>query len=323
MRGREKISLTRAVRLTVLALVATLVAGLAATPAMAKKKKQAPATTVAAAVPLAPGAQANASANCPGKTHITGGGWAVSSPYSANGTDPLVDDTGTRITEVQSQPVGFFSWAAAAAALATPGSASTFTSYARCESNVYSSRVSTISATTTVPVDQGTNTVLHCSPNAHVLTAGFSFSPPGDLADPFGVRATVYESRRIDPRTWNIHLINPASAPSPVTLAVNVVCELNRKGSQVTEATSAAPIASNSRTTATATCTGKTHSVGGGFIVSPTDAGSIPGVGIDQMQPVGARAWQVGLFEYPFTSLPAGSSVAAYSYCKKNALPKK
>jgi hypothetical protein len=48
-----------------------------------------------------------------------------------------------------------------------------------------------------------------------------------------------------------------------------------------------------------------------------------PAVGIDQMQPVGAKAWQVGLYEYPAINLPAGSSLAAYSYCKKNAPPAK
>jgi hypothetical protein len=83
-----------------------------------------------------------------------------------------------------------------------------------------------------------------------------------------------------------------------------------------------APIADNGRTSANATCAGKTHSVGGGFLISPTQVGTVPAVGVDQMQPVGAKAWQVGLFEYPSFAPPAGSSVAAYSYCKKNALPK-
>jgi hypothetical protein len=307
----------------VIALLAALLVGLAAAPAVAKKKKRPPATTVPASVQLPPASPVTATANCPGRTHITGGGWSIATPYSPNGTDPLADDTGTRITHVQSQPVGFFSWTAGAAALATPSSATTFTSYARCEGNPYSSRISTIAGSTTVPVDQGTNVNLDCAPNAHVLSAGFSFSPPGDLANPFAPRATVYESRRLNARTWNIHLINPAGAPSPATLSVNALCELNRKGSQVSEASQVAPLADNGRTTATATCTGKTHSIAGGFLVSPTEAGTIPGIGVDQMQPVGAKAWQTSVFEEPFTTLPAGSSVTAYSYCKKNALPKK
>jgi hypothetical protein len=322
MRGRERIGLSRGLRLVVLALAAGLFVGVVATPAVAEKKAKGPAVTRTASVPLAPSAPASATAHCPGKTHVTGGGWSIANPYSANGTDPLGDDTGTRINHVQSQPVGFFGWAAGAAALATPSNATTFTSYARCEGNPYSSRVSTIAATTTVPVDQGTSTVLNCSPNAHVLTAGFSFTPAGNLADPFGVRATVYESRRTGPRSWTIHLLNPAGAPSAATLSVNLLCELNRKGTQVSEASAAAPIADNGRTSAKASCSGKTHSVAGGFLISPTEVGAVPGVGVDQMQPVGAKAWQVGLFEYPFTTLPAGSSVTAYSYCKKNALPK-
>jgi hypothetical protein len=324
MRGRETIGLSRGARLLVLALAAGLLVGVLATPAVAKKNKnKGPAVTRTASVPLAPSAQASGTAHCPGKTHVTGGGWSVANPYSANGTDPIADDTGTRINHVQSQPVGLRNWIAGAAALANPSGATTFTSFARCESNPYSSTISAISQTSTVPVGEGRNLVLNCAPNAHVLTGGFSFGPPGDLADPFATRASVYESRRTDPRTWTIHLINPNSAPSPVTITVNFLCELNRKGTQVSEASSATPIVDNGRTSATATCTGKAHSVAGGFLISPTEAGAVPAVGVDQMQPVGAKAWQVGLFEYPTFGLPAGSSVTAYSYCKKNALPKK
>ncbi len=88
----------------------------------------------------------------------------------------------------------------------------------------------------------------------------------------------------------------------------------------MSEVSATAPIANDERTTATATCTGKTHTVGGGFAVAPLVG---PAVGIDQMQPVGTKSWQVGLYEYPGFNLPAGSSLAAYSYCKKNEPPKK
>ena len=321
MRGREQKTPPRGALFVVLALLVALLAGFTAAPAVAKKKPRPPASTVAASVPLAPGSPAFAAANCPGKTHVTGGGWSIANPYSANGTDPLGDDSGTRITHLQSQPVGFFSWAAGAAALASPASGTTFTGYARCERNDYSSALSTSTATTTVPIGQETTVVIHCSrPGSHVLTAGFSFSPTGDLAAPDSFRAIVVESRRTAPEAWEVDLINPSGSGSQATLSVNLLCELNKKGAQVSEASAVAPIADNGRTTATATCTGKTHSVAGGFLISPMVG---PAVGIDQMQPVGAKAWQVGLFEYPNFSLPAGSSVAAYSYCKKNALPKK
>jgi hypothetical protein len=322
MRGREKIRGTGGVGLIALALLAVLLSGLLATPAVAKKKKQRPpATTVSAAVPLAPSSPASTTANCPGKTHVTGGGWSIASPYSANGTDAPADDTGTRITHLQSQPSALSSWTSGVAALAIPPSGTTFTTYARCESNTYGRTLFGVSGTSTVPIGQETTSILHCPNGTHVLTGGFSFTPPGDLSgDLASKRAMVVESRRIAPDSWEIDLVNPTGAPAEATISLNVLCELNKKGSTVTEASSVVPIGDNGRTAATASCTGKTHAVAGGFLISPTVG---PAIGIDQMQPAGNKAWQVALFEYPTFALPAGSSLAAYSYCKKNALPKK
>jgi hypothetical protein len=317
MRGREKLG----IRLLVAAVLAAVLAGVVVAPAVAKKKKRPPAVTAAASAPLAPASPASATANCPGKRHVTGGGWSISNPYSANGTDAPADDLGTRITHLQSQPAGFFGWSAGAAALSSPPSPTTFSAYARCEGNAYGRTLSGVAGTSTVPIGQQTTNDIRCPRGTHVLTAGFSFGPPGDLAGPLGSkRAIVKESRRIAADAWRVGLVNPIDAPSEVTLSVNVLCELNTKGTGVSEASAVAPILDNGRTTATATCTGKTHSVAGGFAVSPAVG---PAIGIDQMQPVDAKAWQVGLFEYPTFLLPAGSSVAAYSYCKKNALPKK
>ena len=319
MRGREKTSASRGIRLAVVALLAALLAGVIAAPAVAKKKKQPTAVTATGSVPLAPAAPAAASANCPGKTHLTGGGWSVSTPYSANDTNALGDDTGTRITHVQSQPASLLSWTAGAAAFASPPTPATFTTYARCEGNAYGRTTLGVSATVPVVVGDEKTIAINCAPRTHVLTGGFSFGPPGDLADSAGFRAVVKESRRTAPGTWEVDIVNPSTALSEVTLSVNVLCELNRKGGGVTEAAAPVPIADNNRASATATCTGKTHSVAGGFLISPTVG---PVVGVDQLQPVGAKAWQVGLYEYPSFSLPAGSSLTAYSYCKKNALPK-
>jgi hypothetical protein len=158
-----------------------------------------------------------------------------------------------------------------------------------------------------------------CPPKTHVLTGGFSFSPAGDLANPGGFRAIVGESRRLSANTWRIHIVNPVGAPSPVTIATTYLCELNQKGVAVTEASAVATIADNNRTSVTATCTGKTHTVGGGFVTSPQVG---PAIGIDQMQPVGSKGWQVGLYEYPGFNLPAGSTITGYTYCKKNSPPK-
>jgi hypothetical protein len=321
MRGWEKIRGSAGVGLLVLGLLGALFLGLLATPAVAKKKKQPPAVTVAAPVPLAPASPASATANCPGRTHLTGGGWSVANPYSANGTDAPGDDAGTRITHLQSQPASLFSWTAGAAAFASPPSGTTFTALARCEGNAYGRTGASLTPLTkSVPPGLEDKTDIRCSKGSHVLTAGFSLGPPGNLADSLAFRAVVKESRRIAPDTWEIDVVNPTSAPSDVTISVSVLCERNSKGTSVSEASQPAPIADNGRTSATATCTGKTHSVAGGFLISPTVG---PVVGIDQMQPAGNKAWQVGLYEYPSFSLPAGSTVTAYSYCKKNALPKR
>jgi hypothetical protein len=307
-----------------LALLAMTLVGLVAAPADAKKKKKKqpppPTATATADTPLAPGAQTAATANCPARTHVTGGGWSIANPYSANGNDMPVDDTGTRITPLQSQPAGFLGWSAGAAAIARPPNGTTFTTYARCEGNTYGTTTTGVTATSTVPIGQESTAAIHCPGGTHVLTAGFSFSPPGELSAPASFRAIVVESRRTAPDVWEVDIVNPTGAPSEATLSVNILCELNRNGTTVSEASAVQPINDNGRTTATATCVGNTHAVAGGFLLSPLVG---PAVGIDQMQPVGTNAWQVGLFEYPQFEPPAGSSVAAYTYCKNNALPKK
>jgi hypothetical protein len=284
------------------------------------KKKRAPARTVSASAPLSPGGLQTATANCPGGTHVSGGGWSVSPPFTPNGLDTAPGGTGTRITHLQSQSSGNVSWTAGAAAFATPAVAGTFTSIARCESNSLGKTVGGVFGTTTVPVSQGTTVNLNCSPGTHVVTGGFSLSPAGNLAVFDAFRPVVVASRRFDVDTWQVHVVNPTGSPSVATLFSNVVCERNARGVSVTEALSVVPVINNARTSATATCTGKTHVVGGGFLLSPLTG---PAVGIDQMQPVGGKAWQVGLYEYPNFALPAGSSLAAYSYCKKDSLPRK
>src|SRR5262245_58496415 len=322
MPGGESLGARRRVRATlVLGAIGLLAVAGAAEPAAAKKKKKKskPAVvTATASVPLAPGSQQTANANCIGKTHVTGGGWSVSAVYNPNGTTSLANDTGTRITHLQSAPTGTFGWAATAAAFTLPANAGTLTAVAQCENKAYSKVRTGVSGTSTIPIGQETTVDLNCQPGTHVVSGGFSFTPAGNLGAPGDRRPIVVESRRLDVTTWQIHIINPIGSPSAATLSSNVLCELNEKGVSITEATASAPIVNENRTTVTASCTGKTHTIGGGFLVQPYVG---PAVGIDQMQPVGAKAWQVGLYEYPAFSLPPGSTVAAYSYCRKNALP--
>jgi hypothetical protein len=150
-----------------------------------------------------------------------------------------------------------------------------------------------------------------------VLAGGFSGSPPGNLAAPEGQRLVIAGSHRVSNTTWEIRAVNPLGATSPATLLTNAICERNRKRA-VFENSAVAPIADNSRTSVLAPCPSKKHHVvGGGFLVSPLTSPS-PAVGIDQHQPSGKRAWQVGLYEFPTFALPTGSTLTTYSYCKRD-----
>ena len=297
----------RGVTVAVVAVVLLAMAG----EAMAKKAR---VTTASSPVALAPGGQQIATASCPKGTHVTGGGWLDSAPYTANGTNPLGDDSGLRIVPLQSQPVTLSLWTAGAAALTVPGTAGTYSAIARCESKSVSRIAITTVRSDIVQVSSEGTIDTRCPSGFHVLNGGFSLSPAGNLADPAAFRAKVAESRRVAANAWEVDVVNPTGAASPATLNTNVICELNGKGVSLTERSAAAPLVDNSRVTATASCTGKTHTVGGGFLVNPKVG---PAVDVDQMQPTGRKGWQVGGYENPGFSLPAGSTLTAYTYCRK------
>jgi hypothetical protein len=299
----------------VLAVVGLVAIAGAIEPAVGAKKRK-PAVTRGASTQISPGSLASATAGCSKGTHVTGGGWSITGPYNPVGPDAT--DPGTRITHIESRPNRTSSWTASAASFNLPANSSTFTTFARCESNAAGIAFAGVSGTSTIPVGQQSTTDLRCPRRSHVLSGGFGFSPSGDPGDPGAFRAVVVESRRLDRRTWRIALVNPAGASGPATLFTNAICEPNLKGLAVTEASSTAPIAPDDRTSLIANCTGKKHTIGGGFATTPVVG---PAIGIDQMQPVGSKGWQVGLYEYPGFTLPAGSTVTAYGYCKRNALP--
>jgi hypothetical protein len=282
-----------------------------------KGRMKSPAVSRTATVALPPGSQQSATATCAKGTHISGGGFSVSPAYSAGGTDSFTDDTGTRSVHLQSQSAGNRRWTAGAAAFSSPTVAGSLSAIARCERNDLGRLAVTLSGSSTIPVGQGNTTTLTCPAGTHVLTGGFAGSPPGNLADPAGKRLIITESRRVSNSTWEIRAINPLGAPSVATLFTNAVCERNGKRG-VFENSALTPITDNGRTSLTAPCPSKKHHVvSGGFLVSPF-ASPIPGVGIDQHQPAGRRAWQVGLHEFPTFPLPTGSLLTTYAYCKRS-----
>src|SRR4029077_1579041 len=79
--------------IAIAALTALLAIGVAS-PAVAKKKKKKaqPAITTTALAPFSSAGTASTTANCTGKTHITGGGWVISphlEPSSSSGLNSL------------------------------------------------------------------------------------------------------------------------------------------------------------------------------------------------------------------------------------------
>src|SRR5215211_5122593 len=135
MEGKERGALRRRVGLTAVAALAGVMALGVASPAVAKKKKKKaqPAVTVSSPVPFASSATASASATCTGKTHVSGGGFAVSPNFTP---DPnTFGGTGIRSVPTATNPSGPKAWTAAAASFANPSASGTFTAFARCERN--------------------------------------------------------------------------------------------------------------------------------------------------------------------------------------------
>jgi hypothetical protein len=309
--------LTAARRGRIVVIGAAVLIALTTFAPMAVAKKKGPAVTVNSSVGITPGTQATATANCAKKTHVSGGGWSIAPTFSANGQNAANAGSGTRVNHLVSQPSGGKAWNASVAAFTAPATPGTFTAIARCENNTLGKLAGTISGSSTIPIGQSATVDARCPVGTHALNGGFAASPAGNLTNPALPRLLVTESRRIDTQTWEVQAVNPFGSGSAATLVTSALCERNAKGVSVTEASAASPIVDNGRAAATASCTGKKHTVGGGFQVSPV-ANTAPAVGIDQMQPSGQKGWLVGSYEYPGFVLPAGSFITAYSYCKKN-----
>jgi hypothetical protein len=320
--GAKSVVITRASAET--ASKSTQIAGPASAGiAKKKKKKKPPAVTNSASVAFASGSTQAATANCTGKTHISGGGYAVAPNFVPTGG---VSGSGLRSTTGITNPVGPSSWTASSSAWATPPASGQLTAYARCESNTLGTlAVSLSGSATVVPGDLNTATI-NCPAGTHVLTGGYA--GPGLGTFTFNLQSKrffILQSQRTGAGQWTVTVGNNPNSPSPATISFYALCEQNKKGVSITESSSAAPINDAQRATADASCTGKTHVVSGGFVLSPipTGAGSIPTAEIDEFQPVSKTTWHLGLHELePFSTAP-GSTVTDTAYCKKDAVAKK
>lgn len=180
------------------------------------------------------------------------------------------------------------------------------------------------SSSSTIPPAAGQNMTFNCPPGTHVLTGRYSAPGLGSFQFAPASARIIVASRRTGPGQWTITAFNNSFSPAAATLTGYAVCERNGKGRGVGEASGFATIADNGRTAADASCSAKQHVVSGGFLVSPSSfPGVVPFVGLDEFQPLGKRAWHVGLHEFPQFALPPGSSLQTFAYCKQQPKAKK
>jgi hypothetical protein len=288
-----------------------------------KKKKKPPAVTNSGSVAFASGSTQAATANCTGKTHISGGGYSVAPNFVPTGG---ITGSGLRSTTGITNPVGASAWTASSSAWANPAASGQLTAYARCESNTLGTLAVSLSGSATVLPGDLNTAVLNCPSGTHVLTGGYA--GPGLGTFTFNLQSKrffILQSQRTGAGQWTVTVGNNPNSPSPATISFYALCEQNKKGLSITESSAAAAISNAQRATADASCTGKTHVVSGGFLLSPIPAGSgsIPTAEIDEFQPTSKTTWHLGLHELePFATAP-GSTVQTFAYCKKDALPKK
>jgi hypothetical protein len=322
VRGREK---ARSLRPACLAgaFSVALVLVLGATPAVAKRgKPKAVATTHAGTVALAAGATVTASASCTGKTHATGGGFAVSPPFVPPGT-------GVRSWTTTTNPVGPKTWLASGTAFTNPSTTGSFTTFARCEKNSLGRLAVTGSSAVTLSPGEFRTLAFECPANAHVISGGYAGDGPTAPNNGNGWRIDILQSQRTAPREWSISAFDRGTTPpaaAPATLTGFVVCEFNAKGVVVGQASVSTPLSANTRATADPSCRKKQHVVSGGFVITPLPGGpgsTVPVVSLDENQPVGNRGWHIGLHPWVFSTLPPGESLQATAYCKKDTIPKK
>jgi hypothetical protein len=184
----------------------------------------------------------------------------------------------------------------------------------------------TLSGSATVAPGELNTAVLNCPSGTHVLTGGYA--GPGNGTPTFNLQSKRFfmlQSQRTGPGQWTVTVGNNPNSPSAATISFFALCERNKKGLSISEVSASAPIANASRAAADASCTGKTHVVSGGYLLSPipTGSGAIPTAEIDEFQPTSKKTWHLGLHELePFSTAP-GSAVQNFAYCKKDAAPKK
>ena len=291
-----------------LAALVSLAAVAPAADAKKKKKKAGSATTKSAFTAFTAGTAVSGTPTCKGKSHATGGGYAVAPNFAP-------PSTGLRTLPLSSSPSGSKRWTGSSAAFTVPSASGSFTSFVRCESNNQGSIALRASSSSTYQSGEYKNLVFNCPKGTHVIAGGFAGDGPANLASPATFRILQLGSRRTGSRQWTVSAFNRNGGP-PATVTGHVVCERNAKGDRVSEVSSVAQVVNDSRVAIDPTCPKGKHVVSGGFFLS-IGATIVPLASVDEFQPVGKRGWHVGLFEFPGAALPPeGSQLTGYAYCK-------
>jgi hypothetical protein len=179
--------------------------------------------------------------------------------------------------------------------------------------------VDQITGSSTLPGGILTNLNFQCGPNQHAISGGYAGPGPASLAVPDSQTLLILGSRRTGPATWTVTGIN--RSVTPAVLTGYGVCEQNKKGLTVTEAATQVTGVENGRSAAEATCTGRTHSVSGGFNIVP-NGNIIPRLSVDENAPVGEQGWRVSGWDFP-TANTAPAALQTSVYCKPDAVKKK
>jgi hypothetical protein len=279
-----------------------------------KKAKKPIVTTASTQFAVASGSIPSGAAACPAKTHATGGGFNLTPGFSG-------PSAGGRVSfPVSLVPTGVTGWSASQAiASVVPGSG-TFTVYSRCEGTSLGTITDQVSGSATLPGGQLSNLNFQCRPNEHTIAGGYVGAPPANLANATSQDLLILGSRRTGPETWTVTGVNRGA--NPVTLTGYGVCEADRKGTSISEAVVQVATPNDQRATGEASCTGKTHSVSGGFNIIP-NGNNIPVFQIDDYAPVGEKGWRAGGWDFPALAGQVPAGLQASVYCKPNATKKK
>jgi hypothetical protein len=268
----------------------------------------------------------SATANCPARTHASGGGYTVS---------PLHDPSAGALGSYTQRSIftGRRGWSVTTAAFSPGADTSSLVAVARCERKVDSKIAVRFAATRTVTPDtdgsdgyQATAITLNltCPPQTRASAGGYD-TDSTFANNPSGVTMLVIQNRRTARKVWTITAFligGPTAEPQDIT--VMGLCEASSRR-RITTASRTVTYPEDARATATATCPKGRHLVSGGFLVSPLPA---PGGGlsvpfIDHIAPVGNRGWRVDAYDSPLFGRPAGAALTTHAYCRRNKLPRR